>query len=109
MSKEVAKWVQPETLLAGLLRYGTWLASSVTALGLTVAMAEGSPRAGARVVSAGVALFISLPVLRVLVMLAIFVWDRDHRLAAVTMIVLVTILAGFVIGICSPNVKGLAH
>jgi uncharacterized membrane protein len=109
MSREVAKGAQPETLLAGLLRYGTWLASGVTVLGLSVAMAEGSPRAGAHVVSAGVALFISLPVLRVLVMLAVFVWDRDHRLAAITMIVLVTILAGFVIGIYMSNLKGLAH
>ena len=98
-----------ELLLAGLLRYGTWLAAAVTALGLTVALAEGPPWAGAHVVSAGVVLFISLPVLRVLVMLAVFVRDRDRRLAAITMIVLVMILAGFVMGICLPNLKGLAH
>ena len=36
MNKEAVKVRLPECLLAGLLRYGTWLASGVTALGLAM-------------------------------------------------------------------------
>ena len=97
MSEETVKAPQPELLLAGLLRYGTWLASGVTGLGLALSLVgvEGTP-----VVAAGVALFIALPVLRVLVMLGAFILDQDYRLVIVTTVVLMTILAGLVIGLC---------
>jgi uncharacterized membrane protein len=97
MSKETVKAPQPEWLLAGLLRYGTWLASGVTGLGLATSLVgvEGAP-----VVAAGVALFIALPVLRVLVMLGAFLLEQDYRLVIVTTVVLMTILAGLVIGLC---------
>jgi uncharacterized membrane protein len=64
---------------------------------------------GAQVVAAGVVLFISLPVLRVLVMLAVFMRDRDYRLALVAAIVLITLVAGLAVGICMSNPGGLAH
>jgi hypothetical protein len=72
MSKETVKAPQPEWLLAGLLRYGTGLATGVTGLGLALSLVgvEGAP-----VVAAGVALFIALPVLRVLVMLG--AWEAQ--------------------------------
>ena len=56
MSNETATAPRPELLLAGLLRYGTWLASGVTGLGLAMSLAgvEGTP-----VVAAGVALFVA--------------------------------------------------
>ena len=95
-----------EDLLAGLLRYGTWLASAVIGLGLALSLAGQS---GAQVVAAGVVLFIALPVLRVLVMLAVFLRDRDYRLALVAAIVLMTIVAGFVIGSYLSNPRALAH
>jgi uncharacterized membrane protein len=96
MSEETVKTPQPELLLAALLRYGTWLASGVTGLGLAMSFAgvEGTP-----VVAAGVALFIALPVLRVLVMLGAFILDQDYRLVIVTSVVLMTILAGLAIGL----------
>ena len=56
MSRETVKDPQPELLLAGLLRYGTWLASGVTGLGL--AMSLGGVE-GHDVEAAGVALFIA--------------------------------------------------
>jgi uncharacterized membrane protein len=104
MSKETVKAPQPELLLAGLLRSGTWLASGVTGLGLALPLVrvEGAPT-----VAAGVALFIALPVLRVLVMLGAFILHRDYRLAIVAAVVLMTILAGLVIGLSSSN--SLAH
>jgi uncharacterized membrane protein len=100
MSKETAKAPRPEWLLAGLLRYGTWLASGVTGLGLAMSLlgVEGTP-----VVAAGVTLYISLPVLGVLVMLGAFLLDRDYRLAIVATVVLMTILAGLVIGLSFSN------
>ena len=104
MSKEAVKAPQPELLLAGLLRYGTWLASGVTGLGLAMSLVgvEGAP-----MVAAGVALFIALPVLRVLVMLGAFLLNRDYRLVIVTTVVLLTILAGLVIGLSFS--RSLAH
>ena len=104
MSKETVKAPQVELLLAGSLRYGTGLASGVTGLGLAMPLVgtEGAP-----VVAAGVALFIALPVLRVLVMLGAFVLNQDYRLVIVTTVVLMTILAGLVIGLSFSN--PLAH
>ena len=104
MSKETVKARQPELLLAGLLRYGTLLASGVTGLGLAMSLFRAEEP---RVVAAGVALFIALPVLRVLVMLGAFIRSRDYRLVIVASVVLMTILAGLVIGLSLSN--PLAH
>ena len=100
MRREAVKAPQPEWLLAELLRYGIWLASGVTGLGLAMSLAGVE---GARVVSAGVALFIALPVLRVLLMLGAFVLNQDYRLVLVATVVLTTILAGLVIGLSLSN------
>jgi uncharacterized membrane protein len=104
MSKEAVQAPQPEWLLAALLRYGTWLASGVTGLGLTMSLVGVE---GERVVAAGVALFIALPVVRVLAMLGAFLLNQDYRLVLVAAVVLMTILAGLVIGLTSSN--PLAH
>jgi uncharacterized membrane protein len=104
MSTETVNAPQLECLLAGLLRHGTWLASGVTGLGLAMSLAGIE---GTHVVAAGVALFIALPVLRVLVMLGAFLLNRDYRLVTVATLVLVTILAGLVIGLSSSS--SLAH
>jgi uncharacterized membrane protein len=104
MSREAVKAHPLELLLAGLLRYGTWLASGVTGLGLALSLAGVE---GTSVVAAGVALFIALPVLRVLVMLGAFIRNQDYRLVIVAAAVLVTILAGLVIGLSFSN--PLAH
>ena len=104
MSREAVKAPQPELLLAGLLRYGTWLASGVTGLGLAMSLAGVE---GTRAVAAGVALFIALPVLRVLVMLGAFIRDQDYWLVIVAAVVLMTILAGLLIGLFFSN--PLAH
>ena len=90
--------------MAGLLRYGTWLASGVTGLGLAMSLVGVE---GTDVVAAGVALFIALPILRVLVMLGAFILNQDYWLAIVATVVLMTILAGLVIGL--PLSNPLAH
>jgi uncharacterized membrane protein len=96
MSEEAVYAPQLELLLAALLRYGTWLASGVTGLGLALSF---SGIEGTSVVTAGVALFIALPVLRVLVMLGAFIHNQECRLVIVAALVLMTMLAGFVIGL----------
>jgi uncharacterized membrane protein len=96
MSKKTVKALQPELLLAALLGYGTWLASGVTGLGVGMSLAGVE---ATHVVSAGVALFIALPVLRVLMMLGVFTFNQDYRLVIVAAVVLMTILAGFMIGL----------
>src|SRR5262249_55047658 len=93
MSKETVTAPQLEWLLAGLLCDGTWLASWVTGLGLALSLPGGE---GARVVAAGVALFIALPVLRVLVILGAFILNQDYRLVIAATAVLMTIVAGLV-------------
>ena len=104
MSERAVKPPQLELLLSGLLLYGTWLASAVTGLGLALSLGGIE---GTYVVAAGVALFIALPVLRVLVMLGAFIHNQDYRLVIVAAVVLMTILAGLVIGLSLPN--PLAH
>ena len=106
MSKTAAKGPRLESLLAGLLCYGTWLASGVIGLGLVLPLI-GLP--GEPVVASGVALFIALPALRVLLMLAVFIRERDYRLTSVTAVVLLTILAGFAIGMSVSSPGALGH
>ena len=100
MGTETVKVSQPELLLAGLLRHGTWLASGMTGLGLALSLVGAE---GTEMVAAGLALFIALPVLRVLVMLGVFIVDQDYRLVLVATVVLITILAGLVIGLSLSN------
>jgi uncharacterized membrane protein len=77
--------------VALVLGAGTWLASALIAIGLALA-------SGAAIVNAGVAVFIALPILRVVVMLIEFVRRRDYRIAMISASVLVVILLGIVLG-----------
>jgi hypothetical protein len=99
--------------LASLLLYGTWLASGAIGLGLLLELAgwqvgphDLTPITGMEVVTAGIACFIMLPVLRVALMLIVFVRDRDYRFGAIAAIVLAIILVGFALGVylASPGV-----
>jgi hypothetical protein len=84
-----------ETLLAAWLRYGTWIASVLTAAGLAIAMLHP---ARVDVVMAGIAVFIFLPVSRVAVMLIYFARERDYRFAGIAGVVLAVILLGLAVG-----------
>ena len=101
MSSRRTKPVRIESLLAGVLNVGTWLASIVIAAGLLLSLFyQRKPfPTGAQVVTAGIGLFILLPILRVILMLIIFVKERDYKFAAAAAVVLVTIFAGFGVGI----------
>jgi hypothetical protein len=106
MSDEGGRNPRLELLLARLLDYGSWLASAVIGLGLALALIDwrsGAQDTGSlpsmRIVTAGIAIFILLPVLRVTLMLIVFVRERDYRFVAITALVLIIILAGFMLGI----------
>ncbi len=67
---------------------------------------------GTRIVTAGIALLIVLPVLRVFLMLVVFVRERDFRFSAIAMLVLAIMLLGSVLGVGSsesPGVSSIAN
>jgi FtsH-binding integral membrane protein len=103
VSNRTIKPVRIEPLLAGVLNFGTWLASVVIAAGLVLSLfQERTPfPTSAQVVTAGIGLFILLPILRVILMLTIFVKQRDYKFAAAAAVVLLIIFAGFAIGTLS--------
>lgn len=94
-----------EQIIAALLWYGTWLASAVITAGMTLDALqpfEGQLNlgfSGYDIVKAGVALFILLPIARVVLMLAIFLRERDLVYTAISALVLIIIAAGIVIGL----------
>ena len=102
----VSKQIKPgriESLLARLLNVGTWVASIVIAAGLTLSwLNQGTPLPIAtQLVTAGIALFILLPILRVILMFTIYLRDRDYQFAVAAAVVLLIIFAGCAIGVLS--------
>ena len=87
---------QLEQQLGRLLHYGTLAAAAVVAAGLAIAFA--SDALGLPIATAGIALFILLPVLRVAAMLIFFLRARDYRYGAIAALVLFIILISFFIG-----------
>jgi uncharacterized membrane protein len=86
-----------DRLLAGYLQCGTWAACTLIGAGLL--LDARAAEAGATMLTSGVALFILLPVVRVVLMLAVFTRQRDYLYAAIAATVLAVITAGCVIGI----------
>jgi len=99
-----------ESLLASVLHYGSWLASGAIAAGLALVWMDSRmsthqlavPR-DMRLVAIGIALFILLPVLRVVLMLIVFLRERDYRFSAIAALVLTILLVGFVLGTHVPG------
>ena len=102
MSADLTRHPGLEHLLARVLHRGTWLAWSVIALGLALPMVGWSQASSAmiytRIITAGIALLIALPVLRVVLMVIVFFRARDFRFSAIAMLVLAIILLGSVLG-----------
>jgi uncharacterized membrane protein len=92
-----------ESLLARLLHVGTGVASVVIGVGLLLSLfnAPAPLLIAIPLVTAGIVLFILLPILRVIVMFTIYLQDRDYRFAAAAAVVLLIIFAGCAIGILS--------
>jgi hypothetical protein len=109
MTADLARHPGLERLLARVLSGGTWLATCVIALGLAVPLfgwqgaSPAMPVTGSRIVTAGIALFIFLPVLRVLLMLVVFVREGDYRFGSIAAFVLVIIILGIALGMHMAN------
>lgn len=94
-----------DQLIAALLWYGTWFASALIAAGVLAMAAEpfpaslALPLSGYDAVRAGVAVFILLPVVRVVLLLAMFLHERDFAFTAISALVLAIIAAGVVMEI----------
>ena len=99
-----AGWL--EELLAAFLRYGSWSASAAIGLGYALALIGSHAPSwnppvlfNMRIVRVGIALFILLPILRVLLMLLVFIRERDFRFAFIAGTVLAIILLGIFLGV----------
>lgn len=94
-----------DRIIAGLLWYGTWIASAVIAAGMIVSILQqlggsaASGPSGYAIVKAGVAIFILLPIARVALMLAIFMRERDYAYMAISALVLAIIGIGILAGL----------
>jgi hypothetical protein len=93
-----------EKSVAALLSYGSWLAAAAIGLGFALALIEsrfGTPNLvilpNMRIATAGIVLFILLPSLRVLLMLFVFIRERDFRFVLIAAIVLTMIVLGVVV------------
>ena len=102
MNHDESRSLPLESLLGGVLHYGSWLASTVIAAGLVLALSTQN-LASMRLVAIGIALFILLPVLRVVLMLIVFLRERDYRFSAIAALVLTILLVGFVLGTRVPG------
>jgi uncharacterized membrane protein len=96
MSRRAGAVASHERHVAELLRCGTWLASAVIAMGLSLELAHMAMLglSGPAMVKTGVGLFILLPVARVMLMLLLFLCERDYVFAILSVLVLTIIGAG---------------
>ncbi|MBR7654495.1 DUF1634 domain-containing protein [Brucella oryzae] len=90
--------------VAALLWYGTWLASALIAAGVAIMTVEPLQAtlslsiSGYDIVKAGIAVFILLPITRVVLVMYLFLRERDYVYAVIAAMVLTIILLGIVFG-----------
>lgn len=105
MKPAIRNFERGEQIIAALLWYGTWVASAVIAVGMILSgfhLLEAPLGAGFssyNIIKTGVALFIFLPVARVILMLVIFMGQRDYVYTAISALVLAIIAIGIVLRI----------
>jgi hypothetical protein len=102
--------VRLEHWLANLLHYGTWLASLTIAAGLALTLTLPAPATatgaaashptpiGMSVMTAGIALFVLLPIMRLILMLGVFLRRRDYWFGAIAALVLAIVAVGLIVG-----------
>jgi uncharacterized membrane protein len=103
MRSEKIKPVRMELFLARLLSVGTCVASVVIGVGLALSLLNerAALPCATQLVTAGIGLFILLPILRVVLMFTIYLKDRDYQFAVAAAVVFLIIFAGCAIGIVS--------
>jgi uncharacterized membrane protein len=94
-----------ERRLAMTLQLGTWIGFCIIAVGWVLSGIGDPPSTAAvAIVRAGIALFILLPALRVLLMIVGFVCERDFRFGAIAALVLAVIVVGAALGVHTAGV-----
>lgn len=77
--------------MARVLDQGTWLASGIIGVGWLLRAAGWR---SVILIDGGIVLFLLLPVLRVVIMLVVFVRERDYRFGIIAGVVLSIIVLG---------------
>ena len=95
-----------ERLLAYVLQYGSWTASAVIGVGLALSLFGTHGAIGIKIITVGVALFILLPVFRVLIMFLVFLKERDYKFSAIAALVLVILALGVLVGLRASRLIG---
>ena len=85
-----------EAILAGLLRYGALVACGWIVVGMMLGTVGAGP--AGRCLAVGIVLLIALPVIRVALTAAVFLYERDYLFAAIADSVLLIILLGLLLG-----------
>lgn len=117
MSAKPEKLLRAESLIGNFLRYGVLLCLAVIGAGLAMRLAGGAgnaaflealthgraafaePKVAAdRVISLGLMMLISLPVLRVALTTLIFLLEKDWAFFVITLVVLTVLLSGIMLG-----------
>lgn len=80
--------------IAGLLQYGTWCAVGLIAAGMVLDTLNTSLSPGIFLTTAGIALFIALPVLRLLLLGGFWLRRKDYLMASIVLCVLLIIGSG---------------
>lgn len=95
MSESLSRDQQLQRLLARVLDQGTWLASGIIGAGWLLAAAGWR---SVVLIDSGIALLLLLPVIRVVIMLVVFVRERDYRFGVIAGGVLSIIVLGALLG-----------
>jgi hypothetical protein len=105
MRTDLARHPKLEAHLARLLDAGTWMGCLVIAIGILVSLTGAAPAelSGSQIVASGVAVFIALPIFRVLLMAAVFLADADYLFGAIATSVLLIIALGAAVALKYAN------
>ncbi len=87
-----------EDIVGRLLQIGTTAASVLVGVGLVVLFLGIAPALAPKLITAGLIILVSTPVLRVVAALGVFVREKDWIFAAISTTVLVVLGVGVLLG-----------
>ncbi|HEY3368730.1 MAG TPA: DUF1634 domain-containing protein [Symbiobacteriaceae bacterium] len=93
-----ARVMSIELVLARVLRVGSVIAAALVGAGIFVMIMGVSPDLGSKLITWGLGVLVSTPVMRVLVAGLVFLWEKDYRFASFCAVVLSALLAGILLG-----------
>ncbi|MGE5674366.1 MAG: DUF1634 domain-containing protein [Mycobacterium leprae] len=92
------KVLSVELVLARLLRVGSVLAAVLVGAGILFLMTGVQAALGGRLITAGLLVLVSTPVMRVAAALVVFLREKDYAFALFCTLVLLAISVGVVVG-----------